>query len=180
MSSDTTDQFRLGSINTDGSNRHGSINKSSSLGEDLIDRFANMDVDVISLTEFSPLAALNRLHEVSSDKDYDFVYTGSAANKIVEVWDREKFSFDINGAYDASKNYIGVPLTLRNTEEKVLQIGVHLPNKSGRTQAMTNLKKYIWESKASGKYNSIHLHGDFNLSTAEVMMCMPDMSWYPY
>jgi hypothetical protein len=174
MTTDHDGEFRIGAINADGSNRASSIKDKFSLGRDLGFRFEKMKVDILTVSEMSPVGALQQMRE-HCDKDIEFTYHGNAANKIVQVWDKEKFSFNRIDAVDVSRYYIGVPLMQRNDEKNMLHVSVHLPNKSGRKVAMDTVKRYIYDASVSNKFDSIHLHGDFNISSSEVSSSFPGM-----
>eukprot|EP01040_Poterioochromonas_malhamensis_P008238 gene8238-8908_t len=161
--------FRIGAVNTDWTNRDESINTTETLGENLFNLFnsAGRKMHVMTLSEVSSLNVTNSF--LGRDREVDFVR--DRQSNLAQVWDTE--IFEINGAFDGSANFIAVPLLSRQDESKHLHISVHLPHKKGRTGAQANLQRYVNEKVASGKFNEVFIHGDFNLDSEKVSILFP-------
>ncbi len=161
--------FRIGAVNTDWTNRDESISTTETLGQDLFNLFnsAGRQMHVMTLSEVSSLKITNSF--LGHDRDVDFVR--DRQSNLAQVWDTE--IFEIDGDFDGSLNFIGVPLLSRQDESKHLHISVHLPHKKGRTAAQANLQRYVNEKVASGQFNEVFIHGDFNLDFVQVSNLFP-------
>jgi hypothetical protein len=147
------------------------LNTYEKLGDDICKRFTEEKMDILSLSEVSTLKAVNYFASKSPDIDIDFVHSGKRSDYIVQVWDIEKFKLD--GNIDVSSNYIGVPLTCHENEEKHLHISVHLPHKTGRRKVQNNLKQYVNEKLTAGDCKQIFIHGDFNITQTDISELFP-------
>ena len=164
--------FAIGAINTDKTNRHVDISNVSTLGDDLSHQFTRMKLDVVTFSEVSSIKSIHRFAQGCGDKDIDFVKTDKKQDHIVLAWDVEKFK--INGSYDVSSNYIGVPLLFHETECNQLHVSVHNPHKNGKVTVQNNLKRYVDEKLKTGKFQEIYIHGDFNMTPTEVVKLFND------
>ena len=156
--------IRIGAVNTDWTNRDSTINTAESLGSSLWSFFdaAGEQMHVMTLSEVSPMRVINSFH--GNERDMDSVQ--DRRSNLIQLWGKEVY--DIDGDYDASANYIGVPLRSRQYESRHLHISVHLPHKKGRDAAQANLKAYVAEKIASRDFAEVFVHGDFNIDYGKV------------
>jgi len=100
-------------------------------------------------------------------------YTGAAKFFLSQA--KRLTPHTTNGAYDASANYVGVPLLSRQDETRHLHVSVHLPHKKGRAAAQANLQAYVNEKLASGDFDQVFVVISI-LIMEELLTCFNIMS----